>query len=60
MSVPFDLSVYVTIWKDLDLKNQPILDLIELESKMVAIYTDAKKWIWWYTEHKNEGVSKLK
>lgn len=43
MSVPLDLSVYGTSWKDLDLNNQPILDLIELESKMVAIYVRMRR-----------------
>jgi hypothetical protein len=43
MSVPLDLSVYGISWKDLDLNNQPILDLIELESKMVAIYVRMRR-----------------
>lgn len=38
MSVPLDLSVYGTSWKDIDLTNEPLLDLIEIENKMLAIY----------------------
>lgn len=38
MSVPLDLSDYGTSWKELDLNNEVLLDLIEVESKMVAIY----------------------
>ena len=38
MSVPLDLSVYGTSWKEIDVSNQPLLDLIEIENKMLAIY----------------------
>lgn len=38
MSVPLDLSVYGTSWEDIDLTNEPLLDLIEIENKMLAIY----------------------
>lgn len=38
MSVPLDLSVYGTSWKDIDVSNEPLLDFIEIDNKMLAIY----------------------
>lgn len=38
MSVPLDLSVYGTSWKDIDLHDTSLIDLIETENKMLALY----------------------
>ena len=38
MNVPLDLSVYGTNWEKLDLNNSNLIDLIEMENKVVAIY----------------------
>lgn len=38
MAIPLELSVYETSWSELDLNNEPLLKLIEVENKMVAIY----------------------
>lgn len=43
MTVPLDLSVYGTSWKSLDLSNEAMLDLIEAENKMVAIYVRTRR-----------------
>lgn len=38
MSVPLDLSVYGTSWKDIDLHDTSLIDRIETENKMLALY----------------------
>lgn len=38
MSVPLDLSVYGTSWKEIDLHDTPLIDRIESENKMLALY----------------------
>lgn len=38
MNVPLDLSVYGTSWKDIDLHDTSLIDLIETENKMLALY----------------------
>lgn len=43
MSVPLDLSVYGTSWKELDLSNEPLLNFIEAENKMLAIYIRTRR-----------------
>lgn len=43
MTVPLDLSVYGTSWKSLDLSNEAMLDLIEAENKMIAIYVRTRR-----------------
>lgn len=43
MNVPLDLSVYGTSWKEIDLNNEILLDLIETENKMLAIYVRARR-----------------
>nr|DAL63031.1 MAG TPA_asm: hypothetical protein [Caudoviricetes sp.] len=43
MNVPLDLSVYGTSWKELDLSNEPLLNLIETENKILAIYVRTRR-----------------
>ena len=43
MSVPLDLSVYGTSWKDLDLAEVLKLKLIKLESDIVAMYISMRR-----------------
>lgn len=43
MSVPLDLSVYGTSWKELDLNNELFLNFIEAENKMLAVYIRTRR-----------------
>lgn len=58
MNVPLDLSVYGISWETIDLRNTNLLDLIEAENKMLAIYIRARrKGIQMSPEEFNEEVT---